>query len=319
MNEVLKRMETTGIVPVVVIENSGKAAAAAKAMLAGGVDIMEITLRTSAGLESIKEVAKKCPETLVGAGTVLALDQCKESVENGARFIVSPGYNARVVDWCLENDIVVIPGCVTPTEITAAIERGLDILKFFPANVYGGLSAMKALAGPFGNIKFIPTGGVSAQNLGEFISASFIHAVGGSWICAKEDISSGSFDKITALCAEARQIILGFEFAHVGINTIDSEEAGDVSAQYGEAFGFMIKEGASSIFAGAGIEVVKGSYLGRNGHIAIKTNDIYRGMDYLMKNGFAIDMETAKYKGDRMIAVYLTDEIGSFAVHLLQK
>ena len=178
---------------------------------------------------------------------------------------------------------------------------------------------MKALAGPFGDIKFIPTGGVNAQNLGEFIAAPFIHAVGGSWICAKGDISNGSFDKITALCAEARQIILGFEFAHIGINTADNDDAAAVSAQYGKAFGFPVKEGGSSIFASPGIEVVKGSYLGKNGHVAIRTNDIHRGIDYLEKNGFAIDMETAKYKGDTMIAVYLTNEIGDFAVHLLQK
>ena len=147
MNDVFKRMSNTGIVPVVVIQNSNDAVPAAKAMLSGGVDIMEITLRTEAGLDSIKRVAEECPETLVGAGTVLTLEQCKKSVEAGAKFIVSPGFSRSIVEWCIENDVAVIPGCVTPTEITYALEMGLKILKFFPASVYGGLSAMKALAG----------------------------------------------------------------------------------------------------------------------------------------------------------------------------
>ena len=124
----------------------------------------------------------------VGAGTVITLEQCKKAVACGAKFIVAPGYSEEVVSWCVENDIAITPGCVTPTEIMAAMSHGLKVVKFFPANVYGGLSAMKALSGPFGGIKFIPTGGVNDKNIAEYISAPFIHAVGGSWLCAKADI-----------------------------------------------------------------------------------------------------------------------------------
>jgi len=203
----LERFYNSGIVPVVVIEDAKNAVPTAKALCAGGVDVMEITLRTDAALDSIKAVAEECPEVLVGAGTVITLENCKAAVEAGAKFIVSPGFNPKVVEWCVENNIPVTPGCAAPTEITAAIELGLKVLKFFPANVYGGLSALKALSAPFGGLKFIPTGGVSASNLAEFAAAPFIQAIGGSWVCTKADISAGNFDKITALCKEAKEII----------------------------------------------------------------------------------------------------------------
>ena len=169
------------------------AVATAKALLAGGVDVMEITFRTAAAADSIKAVAESCPDMLVGAGTVITLEQCKKATECGAKFIVSPGFDEEVVRWCVENGVAVTPGCVTPTEIMAAMKLGLNVVKFFPAGVYGGLSAMKALSGPFGGIKFIPTGGVNGQNIGEFIAAPFIRAVGGSWVCPKADIAAGKF------------------------------------------------------------------------------------------------------------------------------
>ena len=206
---VLERLANAGVVPVVVLEDAKDAIPVAKAMLAGGVDVMEITFRTAAAADSIKAVAESCPEMLVGAGTVLNLTQCKLAVEMGAKFIVSPGFDAEVVDWCIANQIPVTPGCVTPTEITAAVNRGLKVIKFFPANVYGGLNAMKNLAAPFVGIKFLPTGGVNAANIKEYIDAPFIHAVGGSWVCPKDAVKAGDWDKITALCAEARKNAFG--------------------------------------------------------------------------------------------------------------
>lgn len=203
--DVLKRLADACIVPVVVLEDAKDAVPTAKALLAGGVDVMEITFRTAAAADSIRAAAEEVPDMLVGAGTVITLEQCKRAVEMGAEFIVSPGFDKEVVSWCVENNIAVIPGCVTPTEIMAAMKLGLKVLKFFPAGVYGGMNAMKALAAPFGGVKFIPTGGVNGQNIGEYMRAPFVHAVGGSWICTKEDISEGNFEKITALCKEARQ------------------------------------------------------------------------------------------------------------------
>ena len=317
--KVLDRLHGCGVVPVVVLDDVKDAVATAKALLAGGVDVMEITFRTAAAADSIKAVAENCPDMLVGAGTVITLDQCKQAVECGAKFIVSPGFDEEVVRWCVENGIAVTPGCVTPSEIMAAMKLGLTVVKFFPAGVYGGLSAMKALSGPFGGIKFIPTGGVNSHNIGEFIAAPFIHAVGGSWVCPKADIAAGNFEKITELCKQARSAALGFEVAHIGLNCEDAEAASAVCEKLNEAFALTVKDGNSSMFASGGIEVMKSMYLGKNGHIAIRTNSVPLAIAELAKKGFVCDMTTAKYKGGRMVAVYLKDEIGGFAVHLLQK
>lgn len=204
-----ERFANSIVVPVVVIDDAKDAVPAAQAMLAGGVDVMEITFRTEAAPEAIKAVAENCPDVLVGAGTILNLEQCKLAVEMGAKFIVSPGFDKDVVAWCIENNIPVTPGCVTPTEITAAVNMGLKIIKFFPANVYGGLNAMKNLSAPFVGIKFLPTGGINTENIKEYIDSPFIHAVGGSWVCPKADIAAGNFEKITRLCKEARAAAKG--------------------------------------------------------------------------------------------------------------
>jgi len=201
--EILERMAAAGVVPVVVLENADDAVPTAKAMVAGGIDVMEITFRTAAAAESIRRVAQECPDMLVGAGTVVNLAQCKLAVEMGAKFIVSPGIDEETVAWCVENNIPICPGCATPSEIMIALKHGLKCVKFFPANVYGGLKALKALSAPFVGLKFIPTGGVNQENIGEFAAAPFIQAVGGSWVCAKADIQAGNWDKITELSLAA--------------------------------------------------------------------------------------------------------------------
>ena len=204
---VLQLMKKSGVIPVVVLDDTAKALPTANALLAGGVSVMEITFRTAAAADSIKAVSENCPEMLVGAGTVVTLDQCKQALECGAKFIVSPGFDPEVVSWCVERNIPITPGCVTPTEIMTAMKLSLNVVKFFPAGVYGGLKAMKALAAPFGGVKFIPTGGVDAKNLKEYLEAPFVHAVGGSWLCPKKEIAAGNFDAVTALCREASEIV----------------------------------------------------------------------------------------------------------------
>ncbi len=203
--DVMESMKQSVIVPVVVIGDVKDAVPAAQALLAGGINVMEITLRTAAALESIRTVAKECPDMVVGAGTVLNATQAKDVVDAGAKFIVSPGFDEETVKWCIEKEINVTPGCVTPTEIMAARKLGLRVVKFFPANVYGGLNAIKNLAAPFTDMQFIPTGGVNTENIAEFTASPAIFAVGGSWVCKAADIAQGNFDKITQLCKEARK------------------------------------------------------------------------------------------------------------------
>ncbi len=203
---VSERIAKTYLVPVVVISDEAHAVPAAQAMLDGGVDIMEITLRTPQGLGAIKTVSESCPDMLVGAGTVTTLEQCKAAIANGAKFIVSPGFDAEIVQYSLQQGAVPVPGCVTPTEITAAMKLGLRVLKFFPADVYGGIKAIKALSGPFGDVKFVPTGGVSGKNLAEFVHNA-VFAVGGGWLCSPKAMADGDFAAITATCAEAVSIV----------------------------------------------------------------------------------------------------------------
>lgn len=206
---VLDRLSRAIVVPVVVLDDAADAVNTANALLAGGVDVMEITFRTAAASDAIRSVVEQCPDMLVGAGTVLNVEQAQLAVSLGAKFIVSPGFDQEVVSWCVENQIAVAPGCVTPTEIMAALKLGLKVVKFFPANIYGGLNAMKNLSAPFVGVKFMPTGGVNTQNIKEYIDAPFIHAVGGSWVCPKSEIAAGNFQKITELCLEARKAASG--------------------------------------------------------------------------------------------------------------
>lgn len=319
--DVLERIGNTGLVPVVVINNAEDAASAAKALLAGGVDIMEITMRTSAGIDAIKNIHKEVPEMLVGAGTVLSLTKCKEAVDAGAQFVVSPGINPDIVRWCVDHNVAVTPGCVTPTEIETALSLGLKTVKFFPAEMFGGVKGCAALYGPYqsAGIKFIPTGGISNENLAEFADKPYIHAVGGGWLCKTNDIKEHKYQAITDNARRAVEILLGFEVAHIGINQDGGEDSISVANAFKKMFGFPIYEGDSSYFVSDSIEIMKSKFLGKNGHIAVKTNNIARAIAYLKQQGVEVDMSTTKTKGDRLSAVYLRDEFGGFAVHLLQK
>ena len=314
-----KAFVSSCIVPVVVLEDASKAVKTAEALLKGGIKVMEITFRTPAAEESIKNVSKNVKDMIVGAGTVITLEQCKTAVKAGAKFIVSPGFDEEVVSWCVENDVPITPGCVTPTEIMRAMKHGLDVVKFFPANVYGGLKALKSLQGPFGSMRFIPTGGVNDDNSGEFARSPFIEAVGGSWVCPKNDIANDNFEHITELCKVARSAYLGYELAHIGLNAKDSKDSLSITKQFAKAFEFDVKEGNSSNFASSYMEIMKEPYLGKNGHIAIATNNVESAIADLETRGFKADMKTAKTKNGKTTVVYLENEIGGFAVHLLQK
>jgi len=199
-------VEEVRLVPVVVIDDAADAVPAAEALKAGGVPIMEITLRTQAGLAAIENVVKEVPDILVGAGTVLTMDQAKNALAIGSKFVVLPGFDAEIVSFCIEKGVPVFPGCVTPTEIMAAMSLGLDVLKFFPANVYGGVSAMKALSGPFPEVRFMPTGGADLSNLKDFLIPQVI-AVGGGWLCARKDIKEKNFSGITEICKKSVEVV----------------------------------------------------------------------------------------------------------------
>lgn len=319
MNKTLEKIGELGIVPVVKIEKAEDALPLGRALIDGDLPIAEITFRTSAAEESIKTLTGELPNLLVGAGTVLTVEQVKKAVSAGAQFIVSPGFNPRVVDYCIENSIPVTPGINNPTQIEMALERGIEVVKFFPAEASGGLPLFESMSAPYSGIKFIPTGGISLNNLTSYLSNQKVHACGGSWMVKDNLISSGNFKEITRLTKEAVAVMLGFELAHLGINEEDEDKALNSVNLLSHLFYFPIKEGTSSVFAGPAFEVIKNRYLGEHGHIAIATNHIHRAITYLKRKGISILPETAKEKEGKLKAIYLDQEVSGFAIHLLQK
>ena len=207
MQETLDTLGRLGLVPVVKIERAEDAVELGGALLAGGLPCAEITFRTAAAEEAIRHISSSLPEIVLGAGTVLSVDQADRAVSAGAQFIVSPGFNQKVVNWCLRNQIPVTPGVATPTEIDMALEVGLGILKFFPAEALGGLATLKAIAAPYGGVKFIPTGGINRDNLADYLAHPSVHCCGGSWLVKANLISAGKFDEITRLAREAVSVV----------------------------------------------------------------------------------------------------------------
>ena len=208
MNETMNNLIAQyGVVPVVVLEDEKDALPLAEALVKGGLPVAEVTFRTAAAEGSIKAMCEAYPEMLVGAGTVLSVEQVDRALKAGARFIVTPGFDEEVVDYCIANNIPVYPGTVTPSEVTKAVKRGLNICKFFPAEQYGGVSTIKALSAPFTTVKFMTTGGVSAKNLKDYLSCSKIVACGGSWMVKGDLIKAHEFDKIRELTAEAVALV----------------------------------------------------------------------------------------------------------------
>jgi 2-dehydro-3-deoxyphosphogluconate aldolase/(4S)-4-hydroxy-2-oxoglutarate aldolase len=319
MHEALVRLGEIGVVPVIKIENASDAVPLGRALLAGDLPVAEITFRTAAAEEAIRAMTRELPDLLVGAGTVLTVDQVNKAVGAGAKFIVAPGFNPKVVDYCIGKGIPVMPGISSATEIEMGLERGLEVLKFFPAGASGGLDFLKAISAPFSGVQFMPTGGVDPANMKDYLSLNRIFAVGGTWIAREAAIAAGKFDEITRLAREAVALSLGFELAHLGINEPGAEKAMGGAETMARLFSFPVKDGNSSTFAGTGFEFMKSPYLGTHGHIAIATLSITRAAAWLRCKGVRTKPDTAREKDGKVTAVYLDLDVGGFAVHLLQR
>ena len=207
MNEVLMKIGQMGIVPVVVLNDVKNAVPLAQSLINGGLPCAEVTFRTEAAQQSIAEISKNFPQMFVGAGTVLTTEQVDRAVDAGAKFIVSPGFNPKVVEYCIKKGYPVTPGIMTPTELEMALEFGLDVVKFFPAENAGGLKMIKAMAAPYTKMKFMPTGGINPQNVREYLQCDKILACGGSWMVKGDLINSGNFAEIEKLTKAASQIV----------------------------------------------------------------------------------------------------------------
>jgi 2-dehydro-3-deoxyphosphogluconate aldolase/(4S)-4-hydroxy-2-oxoglutarate aldolase len=207
MEKILEALCQIGVVPVIAIDRADDAVPLARALLAGGIGCAEITFRTAAAAEAIRRMTGEVREMLAGAGTVLTVQQAEQAALAGAQYIVSPGFDAAVVDWCQEHHVPVLPGVATPTEINMALVRGLKLLKFFPAEEFGGVRMLKALYGPYPEVRFIPTGGIRAHNLAEYLALPNVAACGGSWMATSRMIAGGQFEEIARLSTEARAIV----------------------------------------------------------------------------------------------------------------
>ena len=321
MNDMMKELYSIGLIPVIKIENADDAVPLAKALIDGGLPAAEITFRTACAAEAIKNITEAYPEMLVGAGTVLTCEQVDAAIAAGSKFLVSPGLNPKVTAYALSKGIPMLPGCSNPSDIEAALELGLKTVKFFPAEAAGGLKMLKAMAAPYGQLTFMPTGGINAENLLDYLKFGKIVACGGSFMVADDLVKAKKWDEITALTKDAVKKMLGLEFLHMGINTESKEEGEKGAKLFNLMFGMPVKETSKSYFAGDAFEFMMGKGPGKCGHIAIRTNFVDRAMAYFTRLGFEFDESSITYdeKTGKPKFAYFKEEISGFAIHLIQK
>lgn len=317
----LERLSLAGLVPVIKVKNASDAVPLCRALKNGGLPVAEITFRTDAAEEAIRLVHEQLPDVLLGAGTVLTADQADRAWKAGAGYIVSPGLNPTVVRHCIDQGYPVLPGCANPSDIEAALSFGLNTVKFFPAEALGGLKLIKAMSAPYGDVRFVPTGGISAKNLTEYLAFPKIAACGGSWMVPDDAIEQKDWGKIEALAREAVRVMLGLSVLHIGINHKDSAECIREAEKLSMLLGMPIeREGDKGLFVGNQFEMMKQKGPGTHGHIAIGTSNVDRAKWHMEQRGFIFDESTATFMPDgRIKFIYLKEEISGFGIHLLLK
>ena len=319
MDELLKKIHDIGIVPVIAIDDADKAVPLAKALVAGGLNAAEVTFRTEAAEDAIKAIVKEVPQMIVGAGTVLTKEQADRAIAAGVSFIVSPGFNPEITKYVIDKGVCMLPGTATAGEMEQAMALGLKAVKFFPAEQNGGIEKLKALAGPYKNLKWMPTGGINTTNLADYMSFHQILACGGTWMVKKELIAGERWDEITSICRAAVKNMLGLELRHIGINSENKEEAGALAGLLSSIFGMDNNAAESSFFVGKGFEVMNFMGKGTHGHIAIAANDVDRAIYHLGLNGATFDESTRKSDDKGTKFIYINGEFGGFAIHLTRK
>ena len=319
--DMLKQLSLAGLVPVIKVKNAEDAVPLCRALKNGGLPVAEITFRTDAAEEAIRLVHEALPEVLLGAGTVLTCEQADRAWNAGAGYIVAPGLNPTVVKHCTEKGYPVLPGCANPSDIELALSLGLTTVKFFPSEALGGLKMIKAMSAPYGNVRFVPTGGITEKNLPEYLAFPKIAACGGSWMVPEDAIAAKDWDKIEKLAREAVQVMLGFEVKHIGINNADAETAVNEGKKLAALLGWKVqKESEKGLFVGESFEMLKSPIRGTHGHIAVATSNVERARWHMEQRGFTFDDSTATFTADgRMKFIYLNEEFGGFAIHLLLK
>ena len=319
MQELLKKIHDIGIVPVIAIEDASKAVPLAKALAEGGLPAAEVTFRTAAAEDAIKAIVAEVPEMIVGAGTVLTKDQADRAIAAGAKFIVSPGFNPEITKYVIDKGVCMMPGTATAGEMEQAMALGLDVVKFFPAEQNGGLDKLKALAGPYKTLKWMPTGGINTGNLADYMKFNQVLACGGTWMVKKELIEGECYDEIIAICKAAVKKMLGFELVHIGINMDDLPACEKLAGTITAIFDMEQRTTDKSIFVGECFEVMNYQARGKHGHIAIGCYDVDRAIYHLGRKGVTFDESSRQTdaKGTRFI--YIDGDFGGFPIHLVRK
>ena len=315
-----KIIEESGILPVINITEVELAKPLVTVLIEEGIHTIEVTLRSDCSLEAIAEIKKYFPDMVVGAGTVLDIETVDKALAAGADYIVTPGFDVEIVEYCSKKGVEIFPGCSTATEMQKAYKMGLRILKFFPSELSGGVEAIKLLSGPFKGVKFVPTGGINYTNLDKYLSCEKVVACGGSYMATAEQLKNRDFEGIRISCRKAMDISLGFELAHVGINHNTEDAANATATELGKVFRMPVKIGNSSTFAGEAVECMKTNFYGTKGHIGFKTRSSLRALAWFRRQGYEVIEESIKMKPNgNVLAAYLKNEIGGFAVHIVEK
>lgn len=317
MSELLNKISSIGIVPVIALNNVEDAAPLAKALCKGGLPVAEVTYRTACAHDAMIEMHKACPEMLIGAGTVLTKEQVDSAIDAGAQFIVSPGLNPEIVKYCIEKNIPILPGVSNASDIELALSLGLTTLKFFPAENLGGLPMIQALSAPYRQVKFMPTGGINAKNIQAYLANPSIIACGGTWMIDKQAIAEKNFDKIEELTHQAVSTMLNVKIKHVGLN--GDEHASDVASTFAGIFQQGVRETSKSFFGSELAEVMKpGFHQGTHGHIALGVDNVDRAIRYYLALGFTLDESTIQTDEKGTKFVYFNEEVGGFKLHLIR-
>ncbi len=320
MPSIKEQIAAFGIVPVIKIDALENAVPLAKALCDGGLPVAEITFRTDCAAQAIAKIRKELPDMLVGAGTVLTCQQADFAIAAGAQFIVSPGLNPNVVRHCIEKGIPIMPGCSSPSDVEAAMELGLDTVKFFPAEAAGGLAMIRAMSAPYAGVKFMPTGGINETNLLSYLKFDKILACGGSFMVKDSLIKEKQFSEIKRLTEQAVHLMLGFELRHLGINCADDADAKSAAGLFSAMFGFPVNATGKSYFSSDAFEMMCGCGRGTKGHIAIGTHFVDRAVAYLTRKGYAFDASSAVYdEAGKLKLIYFAEEFFGFGVHLVRK
>ncbi|MGI6270077.1 MAG: bifunctional 4-hydroxy-2-oxoglutarate aldolase/2-dehydro-3-deoxy-phosphogluconate aldolase [Candidatus Howiella sp.] len=320
MHTLLEQIKRVGLVPVIKLEQPEKALPLAEALAAGGIPVAEITFRAPGADRAIAAVAEGCPDILLGAGTVTTTKQVDEAVAAGAKYIISPGFDPKIVSYCVERNILIVPGCASPGDVSMAARMGLEAVKFFPAEAAGGIKMLRALAGPFADMRFMPTGGIGPENLRDYLAFPRVIACGGSWMVPEKLLAGDQFEAITALAREAVFRMLDVRLDHIGINHRDGNDALHTVEAFAGITGNPVTEIPVSFFAQPSVEVMKAADRGKNGHIAFSVTSVDRAVRFFESQGYTFDYSSRKnYSDGTARFIYFSEEIGGFAVHLTLK